>query len=79
MLGTWKRLRPRQPTVAQGRQVLSGQVASHRSRLHAKEPWHQGWTVGSGAVAGACQHVIEARCKRAGMRWKRQGCLHVLE
>lgn len=35
--------------------------------------------MGSGSVEGACKHVIQARFKRAGRRWKRQGFLNVLE
>jgi len=30
-------------------------------------------------VEGTCQHVIPARFKRTGMRWKQQGFLNVLE
>jgi hypothetical protein len=72
-------MRPRQPTVAEGLQVLRGYVESNRSRIYYKEPWHQGLAVGSGSVEGACKHVIQARFKRAGMRWKQQGFLNVLE
>jgi hypothetical protein len=32
----------------------------------------------SDAVEGACKHVIQSRFKRAGMRWKPPGFLHVL-
>ena len=38
-----------------------------------------GGAIGSGAVEGACKHLIQARFKRAGMRWKRVGFLNVLE
>ena len=37
-----------------------------------------GLAVGSGAVEGACKHVIHSRFKRAGMRWKQPGFLTVL-
>jgi len=29
-----------------------------------------GFPVGSGAVEGACKHVVSDRCRRSGMRWK---------
>ena len=79
VLGALKRMRPRQPTVWEGLQALLGYVASNRSRIYYKEPWHKGLAVGSGSVEGACKHVIQARFKRAGMRWKQHGFLHVLE
>lgn len=78
VVGALKRRRPRQPTGVEGLQALLGSVESNRSRLDYKEPWHTGLAVGSGSVEGACKHVIHARCKRAGMRWKRQGFLNVL-
>src|SRR5262249_8760482 len=28
------------------------------------------WPIGSGAVEGACKHVVAARLDRGGMRWK---------
>lgn len=68
-------MRPRQPTACRGLHALLGYVASNRNRIAYQEPWHQGLAVGSGSVEGACKHVIQARSKRAGMRWKRQGSL----
>ena len=59
--------------------MLLGYVESNRSRIYYKESWHKVLAVGSGSVEGACKHVIQARFKRAGMRWKRQGFLNVLE
>jgi hypothetical protein len=79
VLGALKRMRPRQPTVCEGLHMLLGYVESNRSRIYYKESWHKGLAVGSGSVEGACKHVIQARFKRAGMRWKRQGFLNVLE
>jgi hypothetical protein len=35
-------------------------------------------SIGSGAVEGACKHVIQSRFKRAGMRRKQPGFLNVL-
>jgi hypothetical protein len=55
-----------------------GYLENHRHRICYKVPWYQGLAVGSGAVEGACKHVMQARFKRAGMRWKRPGFLPVL-
>ena len=79
VVGALKRMRPRQPTVWEGLQALLGYIESNRSRIAYKEPWHTGLAVGSGAGEGACKHVVQARFKRAGMRWKQQGFLNVLE
>jgi len=79
VLGALKRMRPRQPTVREGLRERLGYVDTNRRRIHYKEPWHQGLAVGSGSVEGACKHVIQARFTRAGMRWKQQGFLNVLE
>lgn len=79
VLGALKRMRPRQPTVREGLRELLGYVGHNRDRIHYKVPWHQGLAVGSGSVEGACKHIIQARFKRAGMRWKQHGFLNVLE
>jgi hypothetical protein len=79
VLGALKRMRPRQPTVRAGLEELLGYVENNRSRICYKEPWYQGLAVGSGSVEGAGKHVIQARFKRAGMRWKQPGFLNVLE
>jgi hypothetical protein len=79
VLGALKRMRPRQPAVQEALAQLIGYVEKNRTRIGYREPWHMGLAVGSGAVEGACKHVIQARFKRAGMRWKLQGFLNVLE
>jgi hypothetical protein len=77
-LGARKCLRPRQPAVRRALAQLLGYVESNRHRICSKAPWDQGLAVGSGAMEGACKHVMQARCKRAGMRWKMPGLLRVL-
>lgn len=79
VIGSLKRMRPRQPTVRRALEQLLGYVENNRDRMHYKMPWYRGLAVGSGSVEGACKHVIQARFKRAGMRWKKPGFLHVLE
>lgn len=72
------RMRPRTKTVRAALAQLLGSVEHNRTRIRYQEPWHRGVAVGSGAVAGACQHVMQTRFKRAGMRWKQHGFLNVL-
>jgi hypothetical protein len=54
-------------------------IETKRTRIRYQEPWYSGLPVGSGSVEGACKPVVQARFKRAGMRWTTRGFLHVLE
>jgi hypothetical protein len=78
VLGALKRMRPRKKTSRKALAQLIGYVERNRTRIRYQEPWYCGLAVGSGAVEGACKHVIQSRFKRAGMRWKRPGFLTVL-
>ena len=79
VLGALKRLRPRQQVVQQAVTQLMGDIETNRTRIRYQAPWHSGLAVGSGSVEGACKHVVQARFKRAGMRWTTRGFLPVLE
>jgi hypothetical protein len=78
VLSALKRMRPWKKAVREGLAQLIGYVEHNRTRIRYQEPWHTGLAVGSGAVEGACKHVIQSRFKRAGMRWKQPGFLNVL-
>jgi len=73
-----KRMRPWKQAVPDSLAQLIGYVERHRTRIRYQEPWDCGLAVGSGAVEGACKHVIQSRFKRAGMRRKSPGFLRVL-
>lgn len=38
----------------------------------------KGYFIGSGAIEGACRHIVAQRTKLSGMRWLRTGAAHVL-
>lgn len=78
VLGALKRMRPWKKAVRDALAQLSGYVERNRTRIRYQQPWRRGLAVGSGAVEGACKHVIQSRFKRAGMRWKQPGFLNVL-
>lgn len=78
VLGALKRTRPWKKAVRKALAQLIGYVERNRTRIRYQEPWQSGLAVGSGAVEGACKHVIQSRFKRAGMRWKPPGFLNVL-
>jgi hypothetical protein len=78
VLSALKRMRPWKKPLCHALAQLIGDVARNRTRIKYQEPWQCGLAVGSGAVEGACKHVIHSRFKRAGMRWKSPGFLHIL-
>jgi hypothetical protein len=77
VLRALKRMRPWKQALCDALAQLIGYVQRNRTRIRSQEPWQCGLAVGSGAVEGACKHVIQRRFKRAGMRWKPPGFLHV--
>jgi hypothetical protein len=78
VLSALKRMRPGKQAIRAALAQLIGYVERNRTRIRYQEPWHRGLAVGSGAVEGACKHIIQRRFKRAGMRWKLPGFLNVL-
>jgi hypothetical protein len=78
VLSALKRMRPWKKTLRDALAQLIGYVERNRTRIRYREPWQCGLAVGSGAVEGACKHVIHSRFNRAGMRWKQPGFLNVL-
>lgn len=78
VLSALKRMRPWKTAGRDALAQLIGYVQRNRTRIRYQESWYSGLAVGSGAVEGACKHVIQSRFKRAGMRWKPPGFLHVL-
>jgi hypothetical protein len=78
VLSAFKRMQPWKKTVRGALAQLIAYVERNRTRIRYQTPWHAGLAVGSGAVKGACKHVIHSRFKHAGMRWKQPGFLNVL-
>lgn len=78
VLRALKRMRPWKKPLGDALAQLIGYLERNRTRIKYQEPWQCGLAVGSGAVEGACKHVIQSRFKRAGMRWKQPGFLNVL-
>lgn len=79
VLGGLKRTKCRRRAARKALDDLVRYIETNRRRIGYREPWRAGLAVGSGAAEGTCKHLIQARFKRAGMRWKAPGFLNVLE
>jgi hypothetical protein len=51
----------------------------HRDRMRYTEFIARGLPIGSGPVESAAKNIVQARLKRSGMRWSREGGQHVLD
>lgn len=59
-------------------QSLHRYVRTNQPQMQYDRFRSQGYDIGSGAVEGACKHVVGGRLKRSGMIWSRQGCAATL-
>lgn len=50
----------------------------HAERMRYDEYLHRGYPIASGAVEGACRHLVKDRLERTGMRWVRAGAQAML-
>jgi hypothetical protein len=75
-LGPWELLRqlaawaPPTEAAQEIRRQELGYFQNNRERMDYPRYLREGWPIGSGAVEGACKHLVSARFKQAGMRWK---------
>ncbi len=51
----------------------------HRRRMQYADYIARGLPIGSGPVEAAAKNIVQARLKRSGMRWSREGGQHVLD
>ena len=62
-----------EPAEAAAREVRDrelGYFQSNRARMDYPRYLTEGWPIATGAMEGACKHLISDRFKRSGMRWK---------
>lgn len=75
-IGPWRLLRemtawePQSETGQEVRRVQLAYFERQQERMQYPEFRRQGFPMGSGAVEGACKHVVVDRLRRSGMRWK---------
>lgn len=70
-LEEWKPKGKGSKTARKVRAEESGYFERNQERMRYPSYVRQGLPIGSGAVEGACKHLITARFKQAGMRWNR--------
>jgi hypothetical protein len=79
---TMRRCRSRVPKTGKRRRTLDNAIEyfkKHRSRMRYAEFLARGLPIGSGPVESAAKNIVQARLKRSGMRWSRDGGQHVLD
>ena len=79
---TIRRCRDRTSTGGDRRNVVDNAIKYfrfHRDRMRYTDFIARGLPIGSGPVESAAKNIVQARLKRSGMRWSRDGGQHVLD
>ena len=79
---TMRRCRKRTAAGSKERNVVDNAInyfRFHRERMRYTEFIAKGLPIGSGPVEAAAKNIVQARLKRSGMRWSRDGGQHVLD
>jgi len=69
---------PQAATAQEVRRVQLGYFEGQQERMRYPDYLRRGLPIGSGAIEGACKHLVSDRFKRSGMRWKRETAEPVL-
>jgi hypothetical protein len=56
-----------------------GYLEANLERMHYDEYLRAGYPIASGAVEGACRHLVKDRMERAGMHWTIPGAQAMLD
>ena len=70
LLETLEAWKPTSPAAEKARAQHLGYFRNQYQRMNYPEYLRQGFPIGSGAVEGACKHVVSDRFRGTGMRWK---------
>ena len=65
----------RRKTIAK----ICAYLEKNRERMHYDEYLAQGYPIASGAIEGACRHLVKDRMERAGMHWTPTGAQAMLD
>jgi hypothetical protein len=70
LLRSVRQWQPSTPAAAETKRRELGYFEKNQARMRYPDYLRQGLPIGSGAVEGACKHLVADRFKGAGMRWK---------
>ena len=59
-------------------ETVCGYFERNLDRMRYDESLSKGFPVASGAIEGACRHLVKDRLERTGMRWVREGAQSML-
>jgi hypothetical protein len=57
---------------------VCGYLTANLDRMHYHEYLSKGYPIASGAIEGACRHLVKDRMERAGMHWTEKGAQAML-
>ena len=57
---------------------VCGYLEANLQRMHYDEYLSKGYPIASGAIEGACRHLVKDRMERAGMHWTPDGAQAML-
>ena len=78
LLRSLRQWRPTSPEAVEVRRRELGYFARNEQRMDYPTYLKQGLPIGSGAVEGACKHLVADRFRGAGMRWNAETAEPVL-
>ena len=70
LLEALRKWEPKSEAAQEVRRIQLGYFERQQERMRYPEYLRRGYPIGSGAVEGACKHVVADRFGRSGMRWK---------
>lgn len=70
LLEALRKWEPGDEAGQEGKRVQLAYFERQQERMRYPEYLRRGYPIGSGAVEGACKHVVADRFGRSGMRWK---------
>ena len=80
--GILKTTTERLPSLAtEARKDAEAEIAyfeNHADRMKYRTFRRKGYFIGSGAIEGACRHIVAQRAKLSGMRWSCDGAENVM-
>lgn len=80
--GILKATTERLPSLAhEAREAAEAEIAyfeNHADRMKYRTFRRKGYFIGSGAIEGACRHIVAQRAKLSGMRWSCDGAQNVM-